>query len=71
MVIGDIEAIDPGTKRFAGHSGCFIETGYGKAAYGSGDFYAQPDPAVKVRPPSRHRHLGKVLFEYNVLRRWL
>lgn len=61
----------PGTKGFDGHGGCFIETGYGKAAYGSGDFYAEPGPAVGIRPPSRLRHLGKVLFEYNTLRRWL
>ncbi len=61
----------PGGASFDGHGGCFIETGFGKAGYGSGDFYAEPAPAVKVRPPSRRWHLGKIAFEYNVLRRWL
>jgi sulfide:quinone oxidoreductase len=59
------------TASFDGHGGCFIETGFGKAGYGSGDFYAEPAPAVKIRPPARRWHLGKVLFEYNVMRRWL
>lgn len=62
---------DPTTASFDGHGGCFIETGFGKAGYGSGNFYAEPSPAVIVRPPSRRQHLGKVMFEYNVMRRWL
>jgi NADH dehydrogenase, FAD-containing subunit len=61
----------PATASFDGHGGCFIETGFGKAGYGSGDFYAEPSPKVKIRPPSRHWHVGKVALEYNVLRRWL
>jgi sulfide:quinone oxidoreductase len=61
----------PATARFDGHGGCFIETGFGKAGYGAGDFYAEPSPAVKIRPPSRRWHLGKIAFEFNVMRRWL
>lgn len=61
----------PATSTFDGHGGCFIETGFGKAGYGSGDFYAEPSPSVTIRPPSRRRHLGKVAFEYNVMKRWL
>jgi sulfide:quinone oxidoreductase len=57
--------------RFDGHGGCFIEAGFGKAGYGSGDFYAEPSPAVTVRRPSRRMHLGKVAFEQNVMRRWM
>jgi sulfide:quinone oxidoreductase len=57
--------------RFDGHGGCFIETGFGKAGYGSGDFYAEPSPAVTVRRPSRRMHFGKVAFEQNVMRRWM
>lgn len=57
--------------RFDGHGGCFIETGAGRAAYGSGDFYADPAPAVTMRAPSRRWHFGKVAFEFNVMRRWL
>lgn len=61
----------PATSTFDGHGGCFIETGFGKAGYGSGNFYAEPSPSVNIRPPSRRRHLGKVAFEYNVMKRWL
>ncbi len=61
----------PATATFDGHGGCFIETGFGKAGYGFGDFYAEPSPAVTIRPPSRRWHLGKVVFEYNAMRRWL
>jgi sulfide:quinone oxidoreductase len=61
----------PVTARFDGHGGCFIETGFGKAGYGAGDFYAEPSPAVTIRPPSRRWHLGKIAFEFNVMRRWL
>ena len=54
---------------FDGHGECFIETGAGRAGFGSGDFYAQPTPQITLRRPSRHWHLGKVLFEQNWLRR--
>lgn len=57
--------------RFNGHGGCFIETGNGKAAYGSGNFYAEPAPAINMKAPSRRGHWGKVAFELNVMRRWL
>jgi len=57
--------------RFSGHGGCFIETGHGKAAYGSGNFYADPAPEVNMKPPSRRGHWGKVAFELNVMKRWL
>ena len=61
----------PATARFDGHGGCFIETGFGRAGYGSGDFYAEPAPVVNLRPPARRWHLGKVAFEHKVMRRWL
>lgn len=49
--------------RFDGHGECFIETGGGKAGFGGGDFYAEPTPAVALRPSSRRWHLGKVWVE--------
>jgi sulfide:quinone oxidoreductase len=49
--------------RFDGHGDCFIEIGGGKAGFGGGDFYAEPTPAVTLRPPSRRWHLGKVWVE--------
>jgi len=61
----------PSTARFDAKGGCFIEVGDGRAGYGSGDFYADPSPSVRVRPPSRLWHLGKVAFEQDVMRRWL
>lgn len=57
--------------RFDGHGGCFIEIGNGKAAFGSGNFYADPAPAISMKSPSRRGHWGKVAFELNVMRRWL
>jgi sulfide:quinone oxidoreductase len=50
-------------ERFDGHGACFIEAGGGRAGFGSGDFYAEPQPDVKLHPPSRRWHLAKVLFE--------
>lgn len=73
-VAGSIIAKINGTESvgiFNGHGGCFIEIGSGKAAFGSGNFYAEPAPDITMKPPSRLRHWGKVAFELNVLRRWL
>ena len=58
MVLGQ-----SGGKRFEGHGECFVEIGGGQAAFGTGNFYAEPVPAVTLRSPSRWLHLGKVLFE--------
>jgi sulfide:quinone oxidoreductase len=45
--------------RFNGHGGCFIETGNGRAAYGSGDFYADPAPAIAMKAPGRRWHWAR------------
>ena len=37
---------------FAGDGSCFLETGFGKAAYATGNFYAEPNPEVRMRQPS-------------------
>lgn len=58
-------------KGFDGHGGCFIETGGGRAAYGSGNFYAEPAPEVALHRPARRWHWGKTAFEQLVMRRWL
>lgn len=50
-------------QRFDGHGECFVEAGDGKAGFGSGNFYAEPTPQVKLRSPSRALHIGKVAFE--------
>lgn len=49
--------------RFDGYGECFVEVGDGRAGFGGGNFYADPSPAVTLRPPSRRWHLSKVVFE--------
>jgi len=64
--------IQGGEKReFDGKGYCFIETGFGKAGFASGEFYAEPR-LVKIKSPrvSRIWHWGKVLFEKYWLWRW-
>jgi len=41
------------TKSWDGFGECFIETGSGKAAYGSGSFYSLPQPVINLRMPSK------------------
>lgn len=55
---------------FDGKGACFVETGCGRAAYGSGNFYADPEPDMTLYEPSRIRHLSKVLFEKRWLWKW-
>lgn len=57
--------------RFEGSGECFIEVGGGKAGFGRGNFYAEPNPEIKLRNPTRYWHAGKVLFEKDWFRRWL
>jgi sulfide:quinone oxidoreductase len=57
-------------RAFDGVGACFIEAGSGRAGYGSGNFYASPAPAMRLHPPSRYWHLGKVLFEKRWLWKW-
>jgi sulfide:quinone oxidoreductase len=60
-----------GTPRaFDGHGECFLETGDGRAGFGTGNFYAEPVPQVALKMPSRWWHWGKVLFEWRWLRQW-
>lgn len=40
------------TSRFDGDGFCYIEVGDGLAAFGGGDFYAAPAPAIRLEPPS-------------------
>lgn len=48
---------------FDGKGYCWVELGGGRAAFAEGDFYASPAPAIRLRAPGAHWHLGKVLFE--------
>ena len=40
-----------------------METGDGKAGFGSGNFYADPAPQIELKSPSRLLHWGKVAYE--------
>ena len=51
------------TRQFSGEGECFVETGDGKAAFGSGNFYADPAPQIELKSPSRLLHWGKVAYE--------
>ncbi len=53
--------------RFDGNGYCWVELGAGVAGFASGNFFADPEPAVTLRRPSRTWHAGKVMFE----RYWL
>ena len=50
-------------KRFDGNGMCFIETGGGRAGMGSGNFYAEPLPDVRLHQPGLLWHGAKVLYE--------
>lgn len=58
-------------RSFDGHGECFIEIGNGRAGFGSGNFYAEPTPKIRLRQPSSILHYGKVAFEKYWLFRWL
>ena len=68
--IAAVESGRPAVAHFDGHGACFIESGDGRAGFGSGDFYAEPAPDVRLRQPSRFWHWGKALFEKRVLWGW-
>ena len=41
------------TRNWDGFGECFIETGAGNAAYGSGSFYSSPKPMINLQIPSK------------------
>jgi len=49
---------------------CWVETGDGMAAFGHGDFFGDPVPAVALAPPSAEAHLAKQAWEAEWLARW-
>ena len=54
---------------FDGKGICYIETGDGMAAAGSGEFYAYPAPRISIDLPSAEGHRAKEEFE-KLLRTW-
>lgn len=61
-IAAEIEG-EPATARFTGDGACFVEIGDGRAGYGSGNFYTEPAPQMRLRPPGRLLHWGKVFYE--------
>jgi sulfide:quinone oxidoreductase len=60
-----------GSRRaFDGQGECFLETGDGRAGFGTGNFYGEPVPQVALKGPNRFWHWGKVLFEWKWLQGW-
>ncbi len=57
-------------RRFLGDGACFIETGHGRAGYGSGNFFAEPSPQIRLRAPGYLQHLLKIAVEKYWLFRW-
>ncbi|MCC7442696.1 MAG: NAD(P)/FAD-dependent oxidoreductase [Bdellovibrionales bacterium] len=60
----------PDRRSYDGQGQCFIEIGHHRAGVGAGNFYAEPAPEVKVKPPGLRWHAGKVLFEKYWLWKW-
>jgi len=58
------------TARFDGHGACFVETGDGRAGFGSGNFLAEPAPQIALKPPSRWLHWAKVAYEKYWFYKW-
>jgi sulfide:quinone oxidoreductase len=54
---------------FDGYGECFVEAGGGRAAFGKGNFYAEPTPQIRLYPPNWWWHLSKVMVEQYWLRR--
>ena len=75
MVAHNIAAEITGTgtmKNFLGEGACFIEAGDGQAGSGSGsgNFYAEPAPRMKLRQAGHLLHWGKVAYEKYWLYKW-
>lgn len=60
----------PAASRFEGHGACFLEIGDGRAGFGSGNFYAEPAPAITLKPPGRLMHWAKAAYEKYWLYKW-
>ncbi|HRH82565.1 MAG TPA: FAD/NAD(P)-binding oxidoreductase [Thiobacillaceae bacterium] len=58
------------SARFDGHGACFLETGDGRAGFGSGNLYAEPAPAITMQPPGRLMHWAKAAYEKYWLYNW-
>lgn len=65
----EVENKEP-THRYTGQASCFLDIGFGKAGFASGNFYAEPQPDVVLRRPSLLWKWAKELFEKYWLWKW-
>ncbi|MDO9000983.1 MAG: FAD/NAD(P)-binding oxidoreductase [Bacteroidota bacterium] len=66
VVARNIASLIKGEKPVASFNGqgvCYVDVGDGMAAEGAGDFYAYPDPVVKLAMPSKESRKAKHEFE--------
>ncbi len=61
----------PAPDRFGGKGYCWVEMGEGRAGFAGGNFYAEPDPVVRLYRPGRLWRMGKVLFEKWWMWKWI
>ncbi len=61
----------PQQHRYRGDAECILEVGRGRAASIAGNFYANPEPKVKLRNPTRRKHWSKSAYERHWFRHWL
>jgi sulfide:quinone oxidoreductase len=69
-IVAELKGQTP-TSTFNGKGSCFVEMGMGRAAFATGDFYAETAPEISLRRPGRHWHLAKVALEKSWMRRWV
>ncbi len=55
---------------FDGVGACYLETGYGKAGFATGNFFSEPRPQIVMKKPSRLWHWAKIRFERRWRRGW-
>jgi sulfide:quinone oxidoreductase len=55
---------------FGGQGGCFLSASAGKAAFVTGNFFAERGPDVRLRGPNRRWHWAKAGYERLWLWRW-
>ena len=68
-IVAEINGLKP-DKKYDGHAYCFLELGYGKSGFASGNFYSKPAPTIKMRKAGRIWHWGKLLFEKYWFWKW-
>ncbi len=58
------------TKKYDGKASCFLETGFGKAGFASGNLYTEPLPLMNMKQPSKIWYLLKMKYEKYWLWKW-